>query len=286
MHHRRIGWHFLSCFLVACTAATVSPPGQPIPSPSPPAPVPIASSSGPWTFNYSAGSVAYGISRSATIESQSDSSPHRELSTNATHESLVLILAGDTIHFTAVIDTFAITAQSTMGVVPQLQLPVELSGSFANDSLTIASDSTSKCNPVNSVLATDLRNLLVPFPTQLVLGNSWRDSVESNGCQGNIPTTARTTRWYTVAGETTYLGSPVVVVLRSDTIQAHGDGAQQQHRVILDASGSGNAVYYLNSKDGQILHLATSEELNLTITTSGKINRFRQSSKQDFNLAR
>lgn len=287
MHRRRISWHFLYCFLVACTASTVPPSGQPAPLPSLPILLPIPSASGPWTFNYATGPVSYEISRSATIESQSDSLAHRELSTNVTHESLMLGQTGDTIHFTAVVDTFSTTTQGIIGVVQPVMLPVQLSGLLERDSLLITSDSiANKCNPVSSVLATDLRNLLVPFPAQLTQGSSWRDSVELSGCQANIPTTARTTRSYTVAGETSYLGLPVVMVQRTDTIQAHGDGAQQQHRVILDASGSGSAVYYLSLKDGQIMHLTTEQELNLTITASGKINRFKQGSKQDFSLAR
>ncbi len=287
MHHTRIGWHFLSCVLVACTAATVPPSGQPAPSPSLPGPMPVPPVSGPWTFNYAAGTVSYDISRSATIESQSDSVDHREVSTNSTHESLMLGQAGDTIHFTAIVDTFSTTTQGMIGAVQPVQLPVRFSGSFASDSLIIASDSTgTKCDPVSSALATDLQNLLVRVPAQLTQGSSWRDSVESTGCQGNIPTIAHTTRSYTVTGETSYLGYSVLALQRTDTIQAHGDGAQQQHRVIFDASGSGNAVYYLSPKDGQIVRLTTGQELNLTITASGKINHFKQSSKQDFNLAR
>jgi hypothetical protein len=287
MHRRRIGWLFLSCLLVGCTASTVPPSVQPAPSPSLPSPISAPETSGPWTFSYTSGPVSYQISRSAAIESQSDSGPHREISTNATHESLVVGQMGDTIHFTAVVDTFATTTQGSIGGVQPVQLPVQLSGSFFSDSVVIASDSTaSKCNPVSSALATDIRNLVVQFPTQLTQGGSWRDSVELNGCQGNIPTTVHTTRSYLVMGETSYQGYPVVVIQRTDTILAHGDGAQQQHRVVLDASGSGSAVYYLSPKDGQIVHLTTGQELNLTITASGKTNRFKESSKQDFSLGR
>jgi hypothetical protein len=67
-------------------------------------------------------------------------------------------------------------------------------------------------------------------------------------------------------------------------IQAHGEGAQQQHPVKLDASGTGNALYYLDTKDGRITRIAAGQELNLTITTTGKLHQFKQSSKQDFRL--
>jgi hypothetical protein len=87
-----------------------------------------------------------------------------------------------------------------------------------------------------------------------------------------------------VAGEAVYEGRPVVLVQRSDTIQAHGEGAQQQHPLKLDATGTGNAVYYLDPKDGRVVRLTADQELLLTITTSSKANQFKQSSKQDFRL--
>lgn len=81
-----------------------------------------------------------------------------------------------------------------------------------------------------------------------------------------------------------YEGRPVLLVQRADIIQAHGEGAQQQHPVKLDASGTGNAVYYLDTKEGRVVRLTAGQELNLTITTSSRVHRFKQSSRQDFRL--
>jgi hypothetical protein len=74
------------------------------------------------------------------------------------------------------------------------------------------------------------------------------------------------------------------MVQRSDMIQAHGEGAQQQHSVKLDAGGTGNALYYLDTQDGRITRITAGQELNLTITTSGKLHQFKQNSKQEFRL--
>jgi hypothetical protein len=287
MRRRTSSWHFLVCLLAACTASTVPQPGRPIPSPSLPNPVPVSSAAGPWTFTYAPGSIAYQISRSAGIESQSDSGSHRGVSTNTTHESLTLEPAGDTIHFSAIVDTFSTTTQGTIGPVQSVPLPVQLSGSFIGDSLIISVDSIAgKCNPVSSALSADLHNLLVRFPVQLLQGSSWRDSVELTACQGMIPTTAHIARSYIVSGETVYQGEPVLVIQRTDSIHAHGEGAQQQHRVILDASGTGGALYYVSPRDGRVVRVNTGQDLDLSITASGRINRFKQSSKQEFNFVR
>src|ERR1700730_5393102 len=287
MHRRTGSWHFLIYLSAACTASTVPQPGRPMPSPPLPNPVPVPSAVGSWTFNYAPGTVAYRISRSASIESQSDSGTHREISTNATHELLTLEVAGDTIHFTAIVDTSSTTTQGTIGPVQSVPLPVQLSGSFIGDSLIISVDSVvGKCSPVSSALSADLHNLLVRFPVQLLQGGSWSDSVELTACQGMIPTTANITRSYIVSGETAYQGETVLLVQRTDSIHAHGEGAQQQHRVILDASGTGNAIYYVSLKDGRVVRLNIGQDLDLAITTSGKIHRFKQSSKQQFDFVR
>jgi len=284
---RRTGsWYLLAYLSAACTASTVPQPGQPLPSPSLPNPAPILAAAGPWTFNYAPGAIAYQISRTAGIESQSDSGSHREMSTNTTHELLTLEPSGDTIHFTAIIDTSSTITQGAIGPVQSVPVPVQLSGSFSSDSLIFSSDSAEKCNPVSSTLSADLHNLLVRFPIQLSQGSSWRDSVELTACQGMIPTTAHIARSYIVSAEVAYQGEPVLLVQRTDSIHARGEGAQQQHRVTLEASGSGSATYYISPASGRIVHINTGQDLDLAITASGKIHHFKQSSKEEFNLGR
>jgi len=192
MRRRTHSWHLLAYLSAACTASTVPQPGQPIPSPSLPNPAPASSPPGPWTFNYAPGAIAYQISRTAGIESQSDSGSHREISTNTTHELLTLELTGDTIHFTAVIDTSSTLTQGAIGPVQSVPVPVQLSGSFIGDSLIFSGDSIAeKCNPVSSTLSADLHNLLLRFPIQFSQGSGWKDSVELTVCQAMIPTTAQ-----------------------------------------------------------------------------------------------
>jgi hypothetical protein len=195
--------------------------------------------------------------------------------------------AGDTINFSAAVDTFSTTTQGSIGSAQQAQLPLQLSGLFIEDSLIISTDSlTDKCSPVATALTTDLRNLLLRFPDTLSPGSSWRDSTSMTGCQGAIPTRSKIVHNFKVMGMSTYEGSSVLIVQRSDTISAEGEGAQQQHRLVLNASGIGSATYYLDIATGRVLHLTASQDLDLTITASGKNRRFRQSAKQDFALVR
>jgi hypothetical protein len=101
-----------------------------------------------------------------------------------------------------------------------------------------------------------------------------------------IPTTANIGRLYRVIGETTYDGIPVVAVERRDSIRAHGEGAQQQHQLTIDVSGSGTALEYLSTSSGRLVSVTTNQELNLVITTSAQVRRFKQTLKQELAIAR
>jgi hypothetical protein len=138
---------------------------------------------------------------------------------------------------------------------------------------------------MNTVLITDLHNLLVKFPAVLSPGVVWTDSVRLQGCQSGVPTLLHVLRSYVVSGEVVFEGRPVVLVLRTDTTQAQGEGGLQQHRVSINAAGTGTAAYYLSPETGQVTHLTLNQTLDLGVTTTARVYQFRQSSKQEFRLA-
>jgi hypothetical protein len=135
---------------------------------------------------------------------------------------------------------------------------------------------------VSSMLAADLHDLLIPFPEQLSAGVTWRDSTEVQGCQAGIPTSAHTTRSYIVSGDTSYGGGSALAILRTDTTHARGEGGLQQHRVSIDAVGTGTALYYLDIATGRVIRLTVDQLLDLEVTASGRRSQFKQNSKQEF----
>jgi hypothetical protein len=247
---------------------------------------PATPTTGLASFKYAPGTVRYRISRSAAIESLGPDSPaHREISTNITHELLTLEPVDQVTNFTALIDTSATTTQGLIGSVQSVQLPVQISGSFSDTALTVSAEVTGgKCNAVSSMLLTDLHNLLIVFPKHLSTGVTWRDSTDVTGCQAGVPTSVHTTRSYIVSGNATYEGHPVLVILRTDTTSAKGEGGLQQHRVSIDATGTGTAVYYIDTTSGQIVRLTLDQLLDLGVTASTKRSKFKQNSKQDFQI--
>ena len=224
--------------------------------------------------------------RSATI-TRLDTAGNNELSTNVSHEVVSLDSTDLGVNFVGVVDSFTTTTQGLIGPVQPTELPVQVSGSFTSNGLTInAQPPGEKCNPVHSVLFADLYNLFVPFPQQLSPGISWIDSVEVRSCPAGVPTLSQTIRAFTVAGEVTYDGGPAVMIQRIDTIRAQGEGGLQQHRVSIIAHGTGTATYYLDIASGRIRHLTTNQTLTLGVTASTLHYQLKQDSKQEFGIVR
>jgi len=284
MSQRTVG-SILILLLAGCSSGRTRPPA-PVSSPSV-QPENQRLDSGPWNFAYRSDTLSYQVTRSAAIESDSESAAAREIATNDTHEVLSLTVAADTIRYTATVDTFSTGTQGRIGRVQQVALPVQISGVL--DSTQSASDSvipTQVCDPVQSSLETDARNLLVRFPVQISPGTRWRDSTTRTACYGTIPMKAQLVRTFLVTGQTTYAGQNTVAIQRTDSVSAHGEGRQLQHRLTIDALGIGGATYYLSPEQSVVLHLTTSQDIDFVIQASGRTSRFRESTKQEYSLVR
>lgn len=294
LSHPDFDGHCMTCSLcrsiliLLVTAGCASGrPARPVsPSPSSPQPSAEVSDNGPWNFTYNSDTIRLQISRSAAVESHTDSGTHREISTNNTHEVIALMVRADTVHYAATVDTFSTASQGLISMSPAVDLPVQIMGVI--DSLTAVTDSAivDSCNAVRSNLETDVRNVLIRFPRQLVPGLTWRDSTVRVGCYGTIPMRATIVRRFSVVGKSAFSGQPAVAIQRIDSITAEGTGRQQQHQLAIAANGSGTATYFLAPELGALLHLTTTQDLDFTIRASGRTNRLRETVKEEFSPVR
>jgi len=275
----------LILLLVGCASST---PQVSAPTPIPAISAPSAATPSSWMLRLAPGATVYRISRSGVIENTSDSSGGRAVTANSSHETLNLEQLGDTIAFTAILDTFATTVQrETTSSQQPVALPFQLSGQVVADKIRISGDTLAdKCNPAVTALVSDLHNLLPRFPVSLSVTSRWTDSTDVVGCQSSIPIRSRVTHSYSVTGEISYADTRVLVIQRLDSIRAEGEGAQQQHRVVLAAMGNGNATYYVDPISAHVVQLITNQDVELTVTASGRTNRFRQTARQEFTLRR
>jgi hypothetical protein len=243
--------------------------------------VPIPSA-GPWNFSHSAGTRSYRISRLASVQGIADSAARREVVTNFTHETLTFDTADSRLRFTAVVDTFAVTTQGVVGPAQTVALPIELNGTVSSAGTQIEPATSGPCNAARATAVTDLYNLIAPFPPRLTRGTTWRDSITVSGCQAGIPTTTTTRRVFSVTGEVRHAGQPRLLLTRTDTATYRGEGAYNQHRMIVAGTGTGTALYYLDTTTGEVSHLVTAQTSDMRVTSSGRVHTFNQSVNQEF----
>ena len=242
---------------------------------------------GQWEFRYLQQTIGYRVTRNATINALSDSTPGQVLSTNLTHETLVLAPFGSdttSIRVTATVDSFATTSQGRTATTPPVISPFEVNAVFSSTSgVTVTPPADDgMCNAAMSVVTTDLYNLLTNFPDSLRTGAQWTDTVTVRGCQAGIPITSESVRTFNVIGQVTRDGKPVILVERSDTVNAGGQGMQQQHQISVEAAGHAHAQYYLDAPGGRVIYLNVDQILQMVIKAEGKQSIFRQSLKQEF----
>ena len=123
------------------------------------------------------------------------------------------------------------------------------------------------------------RNLpVVPFV--LRTGMSWTDSSTVAACTGTVPVQLTTVRNYRVLGEARNSGSPAIVLDRTDRITATGEGTQGQHRIGVQAAGTGSARIFLEPGTG-LLKLNEGEyRTEVVVRSSGRLQRFVQVAKE------
>ncbi|MDQ3672878.1 MAG: hypothetical protein M3365_00655 [Gemmatimonadota bacterium] len=274
-------WSLLAIAASGCATSGSSPADRPVQPRLPDIPAPT-SATGPWIFAHTPGTRAYRISRNATIEGLADSAVRRETVSSHTHQILTLEGTGEELSFRAVVDTFALITQGVVGPPQSIELPIELSGNTGPAGVRVESPATEHCSAIRATIVTDLYNLLVPFPSPLTRGTVWRDSISASGCQAGIPTAATTRRIFTVIGEVNHFGRGLVLVQRADSVTARGEGAYGQHRMRVDGAGTGGARYYLDTASGEVSQLTTVQQTRITVTTSGRVHTFVQTTSQDF----
>lgn len=271
----------------ACVSAHAPQPKTgPENRPGEPTPPAVAARKGQWNVRYAEQSVSYRVTRTAVIQ-RSDSTSQRENSTNVTHEKIKLAyLPGDTTAFkvSAIADSFVTTTQGRIGGVAPVQLPIEIGAILSDSGLKIPTiEGDTICSPTASIIAADLHTLLLKLPTPLSSGLRWQDSTQVRGCQGGIPTTSETTRFFTTIGEVDFHGEPAIEIEGTDSTIAEGQGLQQQHQISLNANGTGKATYLVDRLTGHVIQLRRVQALTISIKAEGGEIRFVQTVEQQFD---
>lgn len=119
---------------------------------------------------------------------------------------------------------------------------------------------------------TAVQRNLVRLPVSISQGQTWTDSATVATCSGSIPVELTTVRAYRVLGE----AGGVVTLERSDRMVATGQGAQGQHRITLEAQGTGISRLNVDRLTGELSDASGEFRSEVTVGSSGRLQRFRQ----------
>jgi len=280
MLKRIFGPLFIVILLSSCargTARTAPEPATaetPLPGPSMP-----ASSRISWTITPSSQTHRYRSAITAVIE-QSDPSPGVRDSIQTTLDfDLSLERQPRFLSFNATIKTFTVQGSTRTGLpATPNRFPIAVRGRLEASRLSL--DMDPDCANETSSMIPGIQRLVVLLPLQLRKDQAWIDSTSAAVCSGSIPMVLTTIRSYRVIGETEIHGQPALRLSREDRSTSQGEGSEGQHRVQLQGSGTGRGEVIVDRATGALLESSIATTLAVTVTTSGRTQRFTQISRE------
>jgi hypothetical protein len=283
--------HGLLAFAVLTSACRSSAPGR-APSPDPgnrPA-IPVDRTSAEvtaWIISPVTQENSYTSVTSAALESTDSPISSRDTITSIVRYSLGITRDVKPPAYSARIESISIqggarTADSTAS--SNELLPFTLAGRIEPNRITFEpvrpqADPPACSNAAMAVIPIVQRSLVL-VPLQLHKGLTWTDSVTSTVCSGPLQTALSTVRTYLVQGQAVINGRTVILLEQQSRTSFAGEGAQQQHRIRVRGSGSGKGQLAVDAETGALIEAAADHVTALTITSSGRDQRFTQTSRE------
>ena len=286
-----------SLLVAAATTSCARGPraaGPPFPSNTPAEAAPnehaIAAHTAKWSFHRGSTTMSYHLVSTTTIRTEPDTSQLRDTITVSMSFSLAIDTAG--LNISGILNQAATYTGIRENATPVLSLPtpVTFAGSISQAGIDLHPSALTSaeipCSGLTDTWLTRVKLLLDSIPSTVQIGMSWRDSTNLQVCQGSIPIELFLIRHYRVAGETTKLGQQVVLIERSDSTQAIGQGIQGQHQVSIESRGEGGASLFLDIRTGSLITSDYQHSSTVIIRTSGSDHTFRQQTGEKVSLIR
>jgi hypothetical protein len=267
--------------LSSCARSGTRTEPEPVPAEVPlpgslPAPVSTTTS---WTFVTSSQPHQYRSAITAIIEQGEAASSIRDSIRATTDFSLSLSKQPRSLAYEATINDLTIQGgpRTAFSSTPN-QFPIPISGRLEGNRLS--AESAPECSTQSSFALPIIQRLVVSLPSRLQKDQTWTDSTSATVCSGPIPVILTTIRSYRVLGEADIRGRPGIRLAREDRTTSQGEGSDGQHRVQLQSSSTGRGELLIDRTTGALLESSTISTVSLTITTSGRSQRFTQTSRE------
>jgi hypothetical protein len=278
MSQLRISSAGLICFFIGCASHTSSPGTAPSPSPISAEPtVRTSSPNSTWEFAPSERTNTYRSTSYTIVHEASNTRPRIDTLKLDTH----FVVSLNQLQIPTTISGYIESAVITQGSQPGLQLNnsprTSFTGEVTDSELTLKlSANQSECtSPTTSILG-EIRPAITSHPRVISLTSTWTDSTSANTCSGGLPTIFKVVRSYRALGETTYSRTQALLIERTETTQFSGSGSQEQHQVQIEGVGTGTSKIYLDTRNGAMIAVESTQRIETVIKASGRLQRYVQ----------
>ncbi len=281
MLHTRTTLLVASVVIAGCRSTPVSGPVlQPIAAT--PSDDTRAKSIGPWILRPNHQPHTYHSISQTTVDEPSNSTIRQNTIEIVTTFTISLNQSHTPLTISGQVDTVTFSEQKQpLPKNQEFSLPLVFEGELAHTGLAISvknsQGTAGTCSPSVSSILGDVHTVINTYPSRLTPSLTWRDSTLVTTCTPDrVPTTRRTIQIFRVVGESALKTTRVLLIQRLDSTYISGDGTQDNHQIHLEGAGTGTGNIYIDPDSGVILATQVSEDLEITVTNSGKSRHFIQ----------
>ena len=278
-----------SVFMTACRSGApgvIPNPGIGGPSTTPIDPRSEATS---WTISPTGQEHRYTSVTSASLEFTGLSGISRDTVNSTINFSLTISRAAVPATYSARIESISIQGGSrTGGVVnssSNIPLPFEFDGRLEPDRITLnlpkaQTESPLSCTSETLSAIPAIQRSVILIPLQLRTGMTWTDSTVSTVCSGPLLVSLTSVRTYQVKGQTSVRNRTALILDQQSRTNFTGEGIQDQHRVRVRGDGAGRGQLTVDAETGALLETVSDHTTGITVTSSGRDQRFTQVSRE------
>ncbi len=191
------------------------------------------------------------------------------------------------------VDQYSITAGNRVGPVSAANVPMQFAGKVTHGQVLIQPSGSavqgtsvrSGCPDLSLTIISGIRRSILVLPSRISPGMTWQDSTTSTICHGSTPVSLTLTHTYRIIDEVTWRGQPAILIERQGKSLSTGDGSDGQHRVAVAGEGVIRGKLYVDTSSGLVIEAEQDQEMRLTITSSGRSQKFIQTIHEVITLA-
>jgi len=194
----------------------------------------------------------------------------------------------DTLQFAVTLDS--INMNSNLSVqLPNLQ-PMQgttVSGAMlpTGKVLTFSSDTKAADGVDRESIVASMAHFLLTVPQAAGAGTTWADTATANVSKDGSVITTQTITQSQVIGDTTVAGQAAWRVHRTSALVISGSQQQENQKITMDGTGTGEAMYYIGT-NGVFLGSTSTQTMKETVKAAGTIIPITQTATSTVTIVR